>query len=148
MPRFLHPKWLALHLFVWVSAVAMVLLGRWQLHVSEIKHGDLRNLAYAAQWWIFSAFAIFLWVRVLRDARGRYAAAAGDAPAGEAATTGPSRGTPYRGYVMPSSEAIVVDDPEMVAYNAYLGALAAADETVTVPAVPTVPALPTDEDRR
>jgi cytochrome oxidase assembly protein ShyY1 len=28
---------------------------------------ELQNLAYAAQWWIFGGFAIFLWVRLVRD---------------------------------------------------------------------------------
>ncbi|GAA2719681.1 SURF1 family protein [Cellulomonas aerilata] len=32
---------------------------------------DLRNLGYAAQWWIFGLFALGLWVRMVRDeARG------------------------------------------------------------------------------
>jgi cytochrome oxidase assembly protein ShyY1 len=30
---------------------------------------DWRNLAYAAQWWVFALFAIVLWVRVVRDER-------------------------------------------------------------------------------
>ncbi len=28
---------------------------------------NIQNLAYAAQWWIFGGFAIFLWIRLLRD---------------------------------------------------------------------------------
>jgi cytochrome oxidase assembly protein ShyY1 len=28
---------------------------------------NLQNLAYAAQWWIFGGFAIFLWLRMVRD---------------------------------------------------------------------------------
>ena len=33
---------------------------------------NLQNLAYAAQWWIFGAFAVLLWLRMVRDeARGR-----------------------------------------------------------------------------
>lgn len=45
---------------------------------------NIQNLAYAAQWWIFGGFALFVWVRLVRDE------AAGDGPAtGEpqAATT-------------------------------------------------------------
>jgi len=37
---------------------------------------NLQNLAYAAQWWIFGGFAIFLWLRMVRDeatAEGRAA---------------------------------------------------------------------------
>lgn len=28
---------------------------------------NIQNLAYAAQWWIFGGFAVFLWVRLLKD---------------------------------------------------------------------------------
>ena len=28
---------------------------------------NVQNLAYAAQWWIFGGFAIFLWLRMVRD---------------------------------------------------------------------------------
>ncbi len=47
----------------------------------------LRNLAYAAQWWLFGAFAVFLWWRICVDrvAAGRASAATGPratAPAG------------------------------------------------------------------
>ena len=32
---------------------------------------NIQNLAYAAQWWIFGAFAVLLWLRLVRDeARG------------------------------------------------------------------------------
>lgn len=37
-----------------------------------------RNLAYAAQWWIFAAFAVFMWFHFVRDAAR--AARADDAP--------------------------------------------------------------------
>jgi len=38
---------------------------------------NIQNLAYAAQWWIFGGFALFVWVRLVRDE------AAGDGPAPE-----------------------------------------------------------------
>jgi surfeit locus 1 family protein len=46
----------------------------------------LQNLSYALQWWLFSAFGLFFWWRVVRDDhRGRLAPApAGAAPAGAA----------------------------------------------------------------
>lgn len=37
----------------------------------------LRNLAYAAQWWIFGGFAVLLWVRLVRDDALRRAEARG-----------------------------------------------------------------------
>ena len=45
----------------------MVLLGHWQLDVSERKGFRLQNFGYALQWWAFCVFALVLWVRVLRD---------------------------------------------------------------------------------
>jgi surfeit locus 1 family protein len=59
---------------------------------------DWRNLAYAAQWWVFAAFAVVVWWRALRDDRD-LAAAREDAPgpggddAGPEPTPGPA-GTP------------------------------------------------------
>ncbi|MCC2318992.1 SURF1 family protein [Cellulomonas chengniuliangii] len=38
---------------------------------------NIQNLAYAAQWWIFGGFALFVWVRLVRDE------AAGDGPVPE-----------------------------------------------------------------
>ncbi len=44
---------------------------------------NIQNLAYAAQWWIFGAFAVLLWLRMVRDeARG--------APDGPVAAPGPA----------------------------------------------------------
>jgi cytochrome oxidase assembly protein ShyY1 len=47
---------------------------------------NIQNLGYAAQWWIFGGFAVFLWVRLLKDEvlRGVPAAPADD-PADEPA---------------------------------------------------------------
>lgn len=51
---------------------------------------DLQNLAYAAQWWLFGAFAVALWVRLVRDEARRQvegtprAAAVGEDAPGEA----------------------------------------------------------------
>ena len=44
---------------------------------------NIQNLAYAAQWWIFGAFAVLLWLRLVRDeARGSgLSPAEGDAAA-------------------------------------------------------------------
>lgn len=42
---------------------------------------NVQNLAYAAQWWIFGAFAVALWVRLVRDEAAGPVALPGDAPA-------------------------------------------------------------------
>ena len=113
----LRPGWLLLHVFTIAAAITMVLLGRWQLHVSERKHFDIQNFGYTLQWWLFTAFALFFWWRIVRDAARRRAE--GDTPAEpEAVRPEP---VAYRRYVMPT--ATPSDDPELRAYNDYLARL-------------------------
>jgi cytochrome oxidase assembly protein ShyY1 len=51
---------------------------------------NLQNLLYAAQWWVFGAFAVALWLRMVRDeARG-----AGPADAAISPGAGPDPGPP------------------------------------------------------
>jgi DNA-binding transcriptional regulator of glucitol operon len=130
-----RPGWLLFHLFTLAAIVTMILLGRWQLHVSEHKHFDIQNFGYSLQWWLFSAFAAFFWWRILRDAARRRAELAAEAAARAAGETQP---TPveaaaepeppvaYRRYVMPKV-APASDDPVHTAYNDYLAQLAAKD---------------------
>ena len=59
---FLKPRWLALHLFIAAIAVAMVLLGRWQLHVSNTKHFDLQNFGYAVQWFALALTLFIIYI--------------------------------------------------------------------------------------
>ncbi len=69
---------------------------------------DLRNLSYALQWWLFAAFGLYMWWRVVRDDHlGRLAAApAGPAtPTGPAAPAGPAPGTGPRGAEQPPAHA-------------------------------------------
>ena len=115
----LRPGWLLLHLFTIAAAVTMILLGRWQLHVSESKHFDLRNFGYSLQWWLFAGFAGFFWWRIVRDA-ARHRSEPDATPAEPA----PAADEPvaYRRYVMPTAPA-PTDDPELRAYNEYLARL-------------------------
>ena len=127
-------RWLALHLLCLALVVTMVLLGRWQLRVSDRKHFSLQNFGYALQWWSFSAFVVVMWIRLLRDARRREAAEPPGASAvtGQAAAEGTGPGhtdVPYRRYVMPTSADVVAgpDEETRAAYNAYLAGLAHRD---------------------
>lgn len=43
---------------------------------------NLQNVAYAAQWWIFGGFALFVWVRLVRDEAERRAGTGTTADAG------------------------------------------------------------------
>jgi hypothetical protein len=127
----LSPGWLVLHLIALALIVAMVLLGRWQLDVSNAKHFSLQNFGYALQWWAFSLFVLSMWVRILRDSGRR----AHDTPAGEAYRAGrlpdpepapsPDQPVAYRRYVMPQSgsDQVTAADPEHAAYNDYLARL-------------------------
>jgi DNA-binding transcriptional regulator of glucitol operon len=118
-----RPRWVAGHLLVVAAVVAMVLLGRWQLVVSDRKHFSLQNFGYALQWWAFSIFALVFWFKILRDA------AAGRPSAGSQPAESPpvaDEAVAYRRYVMPN-RSLADDDPEIVRYNAYLSALAEQD---------------------
>jgi DNA-binding transcriptional regulator of glucitol operon len=126
------PRWLALHVVVVAACVTMVLLGRWQWHVAHVHHGSIQNYSYAFQWWAFTAFAVFMWLRLVHDAAPPPTAARSatdEAGAVRQATpTAPEPAeVPYRRYVMPSSatSSPVAADAEHAAYNAYLARLAA-----------------------
>ena len=123
----LTPGWLALHLLSAVLSVTMVLLGRWQLDVSNAKHFSLQNFGYALQWWAFSIFVALMWRRVVRDRTGRTSGQAGASDAETHAAPTPS--VPYRRYVMPQSSTAPAPagDGEHAAYNDYLAQLAEAD---------------------
>ena len=122
------PGWIVFHLFVLAAAVTMVLLGRWQLDVSNSKHFSLQNFGYAIQWWLFTVFAFILWWRVMRDAAQRDATSAsgvaGSTPA-EPAQSADNK-VAYRRYVMPTAPQPTTD-PALAAYNDYLARLAAKD---------------------
>jgi DNA-binding transcriptional regulator of glucitol operon len=120
----LKPGWILFHLFTVAAVVTMILLGRWQLHVSESKHFNIQNFGYAIQWWVFSAFGLFLWWRVLRDSARRRAEEA-DPTTAEPAPPG-HEPVAYRRYVMPTAPQ-PTDDPVHAAYNDYLARLAAQD---------------------
>lgn len=122
----LRPGWLLLHAFTIAAAVTMLLLGRWQLHVSESKHFDIRNFGYSLQWWLFAGFALFFWWRIVRDVARRDAEGAGGAESADGVTptepaTVPDEPVAYRRYVMPAAQPS--DDPELRAYNDYLAHL-------------------------
>ena len=126
-----RPGWLVVHVLVLGAAVTMVFLGRWQLHVSESKHFSIQNFGYTIQWWLFSAFFVVMWLRVLRDTARRGGAAPIDHAAERAlaANDGP---VAYRRYVMPTTVA-PADDDYRSSYNDYLAGLARDDTLAGAP---------------
>ena len=119
----LRPKWLLLHAVTLASCAAMIWLGHWQWRVAIRHHGDLRNYAYALQWWAFIGFTLLMWLRVVGD---HLRSAEGTEQPPPAAR--PDR---YVGYVQAPSSPAVETDPERRRLNAYLTQLSAADREAT-----------------
>jgi DNA-binding transcriptional regulator of glucitol operon len=121
----LRPGWLVLHVVTLAAVITMILLGRWQLHVSEAKHFNLQNFGYTIQWWLFACFACFFWWRIVRDAANHRADAANPTSAEPAPRS--EEPVAYRRYVMPTTPE-PTDDPQLSAYNDYLAQLAEEDK--------------------
>jgi DNA-binding transcriptional regulator of glucitol operon len=119
----LRPGWLLWHLFTVAAVTTMILLGRWQLHVSEQRHFNIQNFGYSIQWWLFAGFALFFWWRLMRDNARRLALAADPTSAEPAPAEQPP--VAYRRYVVPTPPQPT--DPVHSAYNDYLAELAAKD---------------------
>jgi len=115
VPRLLTPRWLLWHVVTVAAVVAMVVLGRWQLHRGEQTH-SVQNYGYAAQWWCFAAAAGWFWTRTLRDA-GQGSARTAPVRVPVAAPTAPAAL-----HLSAEDEA----DEEVMAYNAMLRRLAEA----------------------
>ena len=118
------PKWLAGHVLVLALCVTMVLLGHWQLTVSEHKGFSLQNFGYALQWWAFTAFALGFWTKIVHDhATSKKAKKSAPSHAADPEPEPPEPIT-YRRYVPPERRAVTAeDDPEVARYNAYLASL-------------------------
>jgi hypothetical protein len=61
----LRPRWLAWHALVLVMTAGMLCLGAWQLQRAE--SGNTLSWAYTFEWPLFAIFAVYFWVRSLRD---------------------------------------------------------------------------------
>lgn len=114
-----------LHLLVIASCITMVLLGRWQWTAAHRHHGDVRNYAYAFQWWAFTGFALLMWWRVVQD----YLAPAQDGLTEEETVPAEVEASQYVAYVVPPPQSDD-DDPERASFNAYLADLARRDSSI------------------
>lgn len=110
--RLLTPGWLGLHAVAAVVLAVLVGLGRWQWH-RALETSRFQNYSYAFEWWLFAAFAVFLWVKTMAD-------------------TVEEPGTePEAEPVLARAPLPVVaddDDPELAEYNRRLAALHALDQ--------------------
>lgn len=105
--RLLTPRWLLGLLLTLCAAAGMLLLGRWQLGRGETTH-SLQNYAYAVEWVLFAAFAVFCFYKLAREADAE--------PAEEPSVDDVVIPRPERAAAEPQ-------DDELAAYNAYLARL-------------------------
>ena len=102
-------RWLLGLLLTLAAAVVMLRLGKWQLGRGEQRH-SLQNYSYAVEWVLFAAFALFCFIKLLREAdRSPYDAE-----------------LPVHVDVVVSPPVAAAEDPvddELAAYNAYLARL-------------------------
>ncbi|CAN5276663.1 hypothetical protein BH20ACT5_BH20ACT5_19110 [soil metagenome] len=108
------PRWLVGHVLVALVFATTLWLAWWQWSRAGSGSGGLQNYGYALQWPLFGAFAVWCWVRAIRLLLH---------PPGPAA-----RPVEQVAAVQPEpAPTAAAEDPELVAYNAYLAALHAAD---------------------
>jgi DNA-binding transcriptional regulator of glucitol operon len=107
----MRPKWWLLHVLTIAACGGMVWLGQWQWQQAGRHHGEVRNYAYAVQWWAFTGFTILMWTRVVRD----YLRTGTPNEPKPQIESGPK----YLAY-QPPPRTGVEDDPERLRFNAYL----------------------------
>jgi hypothetical protein len=61
----LRPRWLAWHVGIVAAAAGMLWLGDWQLR--RALSGNSLSWAYTFEWPLFAIFAVYFWVKSLRD---------------------------------------------------------------------------------
>lgn len=151
--RFLRGGWLVGHVLVLLAALACFRLAWWQVDRSEEADGTIQNVGYALLWPAFGVAFIYMWVKFMRLEVERVAQdeqdhaesltamlaeaealTLGAAPPPEPAVPTDDDGTMVESAAdeaQPDFVGIVgdedQDDPELVAYNRALAALAERD---------------------
>ena len=64
--RLLAPRWLGLHLLTVVLMVVLVRIGLWQWGRGQ-DTGRIQNYSYGVEWWLFAAFTVFMWGKLVLD---------------------------------------------------------------------------------
>ncbi|MDP9431162.1 MAG: hypothetical protein M3P91_00145 [Actinomycetota bacterium] len=125
------PRWLIRHAIVVFVLISFCWLGNWQWDAARSQRGSLQNYGYALEWWVFAAFAVFMWGRTLYDEARPPSAAQSPSP-DEYRRDLPSLrdgdATAYEDDDQGADEGEDSDE-ELAAYNAYLAWLAAHPRT-------------------
>ena len=66
MKAFLSARWLGWHALLLITLLGLGRIGWWQWETAR-QESDWQNYGYAVQWWLFAAFAVFLWVKLVLD---------------------------------------------------------------------------------
>ena len=116
-------RWLMWHALALLAIALFVFLGKWQWNRAMATEGTLQNLFYAFNWWIFAGLVVYGWAKTLReDLQDLHTAPGGPVEQAETAT---KLALPAL-YAKPRPADLddpIEDDPELVAYNAYLAEL-------------------------
>jgi len=125
------PRWLAWHAFAVFAAWGMLWLGDWQFHRAE--GGNALSWAYTFEWPIFTLFGVVFWAKTIID---EYQSPGGAANSSAAMSNTATSGILAVGLAVADGDSLPAgahtaamldeeadDDPELVAYNAYLSKL-------------------------
>jgi hypothetical protein len=117
------PRWLGWHAFAVVAVLGMLWLGDWQFHRAE--GGNALSWAYTFEWPIFAIFGLVFWAKTIRDEFNPPAAAdhSEDMELPASAGSGAASGRVAVASGARGGDSEEADDPELVAYNAYLARL-------------------------
>jgi hypothetical protein len=108
--QFFTLRWVLGHVLTLAGVAVCLIAGRWQYQRAAA--GNMLSWAYTVQWPLFAVFAVLLWVRAIRDARGTRTPKPGPAPLR----------APVAAVRVPAADE---DDPELAQYNRMLAWLAA-----------------------
>lgn len=125
MRRFLTWRWCLAHLVLVVAVLVMLRLGQWQWDRANSPTGGLQNYAYALQWPLFAVFALFVYVKTMRE-EGRRTGVAASAARLDPSLSGVRREDGVRVGVSTPAVSVDDDDVETQEWNARLAALNAA----------------------
>ncbi len=67
LKAFVTPRWLAWHALLVLAVGVLFRIGLWQWDKGGSDGRAWQHYGYAVQWWLFAAFAVFLWGKLVLD---------------------------------------------------------------------------------